>query len=159
MQDLFQNYAHLIVFIHVLGAIIWIGGMIAVRVAVHPVMQSIEDPGIKLGKTLEITARLFNLVMIFVILIVVTGLIMAIALGGHQGPDKAIFIFKEIIWTVMALNYTYMYIKRIRAQRRFNAGDLAGAKALVANIPNLLLPINIALGLVAVWLGISLRGF
>ncbi len=159
MQSLFQNYAHLIVFIHVLGAIVWIGGMIAVRVAVHPVMQSIEDPRIKLGKTLEITARLFNLVMIFVILIVVTGLIMAIALGGHQGPDKAIFIFKEIIWTVMALNYTYMYIKRIRAQRRFNAGDLGGAKALVANIPNLLLPVNIVLGMAAVWLGITLRGF
>ena len=158
MQDLFQNYAHLIVFIHVLGAIVWIGGMIAIRVAVHPAMQSIEDPEIRLGKTLMITERLFNLVMIFVILIVVTGLIMAIALGGHQGPDKAIFIFKEIIWTVMALNYTYMYVKRIRAQRRFNAGDLPGAKALVANIPNLLLPINIALGLVAVWLGISLRG-
>jgi len=159
MQSLFQNYAHLIVFIHVLGAIIWIGGMIAVRVAVHPVMQGIEDPRIKLGKTLQITGRLFNLVMPFIVLIVVTGLIMAIALHGHQGPDKAIFIFKEIIWTVMALNYTYMYIKRIRAQRRFNAGDLPGAKALVTNIPNLLLPINIALGMVAVWLGISLRGF
>ena len=159
MQDLFQNYAHLIVFIHVLGAIVWIGGMIAIRIAVHPAMQSIEDPEIRLGKTLMITERLFNLVMIFVILIVVTGLIMAIALGGHHGPDKAIFIGKEIIWTIMAINYTYMYIKRIRAQRRFNAGDLAGAKALVANIPNLLLPINIALGLVAVWLGISLRGF
>ncbi|WP_456429892.1 hypothetical protein [Nitratifractor sp.] len=159
MQDLFQNYAHLIVFLHVLGAIVWIGGMIAIRVAVHPAMQSIEDPEIRLGKTLMITERLFNLVMIFVILIVVTGLIMAIALGGHQGPDKVIFIVKEVIWTVMAINYTYMYIKRIRAQRHFNAGDLAGAKALVANIPNLLLPINIALGLVAVWLGITLRGF
>jgi len=159
MQSLFQNYAHLIVFIHVLGAIVWIGGMIAIRIAVHPAMQSIEDPAIRLGKTLQITERLFNLVMIFVILIVVTGLIMAIALGGHQGPDKAIFLTKEIIWTVMAVNYTYMYIKRIRAQRHFNNGDLAGAKALVADIPNLLLPINIALGMVAVWLGISLRGF
>ena len=159
MENIFQNYAHLIVFTHVLGAIIWIGGMIAVRVAVHPVMQSIEDPGIKLGKTLQITGRLFNLVMPFIVLIVVTGLIMAIALGGHQGPDKAVFIFKEIIWTVMALNYTYMYVKRIRAQRRFNAGDLAGAKALVANIPNLLLPVNIVLGMTAVWLGITLRGF
>ena len=159
MQSLFQNYAHLIVFTHVLGAIIWIGGMIAVRVAVHPAMQSIEDPRIKLGKTLEITGRLFNLVMPFIVLIVVTGLIMAIALGGHHGADKAIFITKEAIWTIMSLNYTYMYVKRARAWSHFKAGDLPRAKALVANIPNLLLPINIALGLVAVCLGISLRGF
>ena len=158
MENIFQNYAHLIVFFHVLGAIIWIGGMIAVRVAVHPVMQSIEDPALKLGKTLQITGRLFNLVMPFIVLIVATGLIMAIALGGHQGPDKALFITKEAIWTIMALNYTYMYVKRARAWRYFKAGDLPRAKALVANIPNLLLPINIVLGLVAVWLGITLRG-
>ncbi|WP_456391481.1 hypothetical protein [Nitratifractor sp.] len=158
MSTLYANYAHIIVFLHVLGAFVWVGGMIAIRVAVHPVMQSIDDPKIKLGKTLEITGRLFALVAPFIVLILATGLIMAIALEGHHGAMKGIFIAKEMIWTLMAINYLYMVFKRSRAWKLFQAGDLSGAKARVANIPNLLLPINIALGLVALWLGISLRG-
>ena len=39
MTELFNNYGHLIVFLHVLSAFVWVGGMIAIRVAVHPVIQ------------------------------------------------------------------------------------------------------------------------
>jgi len=42
-------YNHTVVFLHVLSAFVWVGGMIAIRVAVHPVLQSIEDPKTKLG--------------------------------------------------------------------------------------------------------------
>ncbi len=159
MQSLFQNYAHLIVFIHILGAIIWIGGMIAVRVAVHPVMQSIEEPKIKLGKILEITGKLFNLVLPFIVLILLTALIMSVAMNGHHGSNKFLFIAKEAIWTVMTLNFSFMYFKRSKAKKLFDSGELIQAKALIANIPNLLLPINIILGVVAIWLGVSLRGY
>jgi uncharacterized membrane protein len=158
VSELYNNYAHLIVFLHVLGAFVWVGGMIAVRVAVHPALQPIDDPAVKLGTTLRITGRLFNLVLPFILLILLTGMIMAVALKGHHGPLKGLFIAKEAIWTVMALNYGWMYLKRARAWRLFQAGDLAAAKAKVANIPNLLLPINIVLGIAALWLGISLRG-
>ena len=159
MSALFEHYAHTVVFVHVLGAFVWVGGMIAVRAAVHPVMQSIEEPKIKLGKTLEITGRLFNLVMPFIFLILITGLIMAIAMEGHHGANKGLFIAKEAIWSVMTLNYAFMYIKRARAWKLFRSGDLPAAKALVANIPNLLLPVNIVLGVTALWLGVSLRGY
>jgi len=159
MSALFEHYAHTVVFVHVLGAFVWVGGMIAIRAAVHPVMQSIEDPKIRLGKTLEITGRLFNLVMPFIALILITGLIMAIAMEGHHGANKGLFIAKEAIWTVMTLNYAFMYIKRARAWKLFHSGDLPAAKALVANIPNLLLPVNIVLGVTALWLGVSLRGY
>ena len=159
MSALFEHYAHTVVFVHVLGAFVWVGGMIAIRAAVHPVMQSIEEPKIRLGKTLEITGRLFNLVMPFIALILITGLIMAIAMEGHHGANKGLFIAKEAIWTVMTLNYVFMYIKRARAWKLFHSGDLPAAKALVANIPNLLLPVNIVLGVTALWLGVSLRGY
>jgi len=159
MNTFFTQYAHLIVFLHVLGAFVWVGGMIAIRTAVHPVMQSIDDPKIKLGKTLQITGRLFALVAPFIVLILATGLIMAIALKGHHGEMKGIFVAKEMIWTLMTVNYLYMVFKRAKAWRLFQAGDLSAAKAWVANIPNLLLPINIFLGVIALWLGISLRGY
>jgi hypothetical protein len=65
---------------------------------------------------------------------------------------------KELIWTVMAANFTWMYFKRRKAQQLFDAGNLSAAKAGVAIIPRVLLPINIVLGIVAIWLGITLRG-
>ncbi len=174
MTELFTNYGHFIVFLHVLSAFIWVGGMIAIRIAVHPVigrggvtaeqmlksdiMSLMLEPKQRLGITLQVTGRLFNLVMLFIVISFATGLIMAIATGGHHGDLKSLFLSKEIIWTIMAVNYTYMYIKRGKAWKLFSSGDVSGAKAQMAWIPHLLLPLNIVLGLVELWMGVSLRG-
>ena len=174
MTELFNNYGHIIIFLHVISAIIWIGGMIAIRVAVHPVISrggitdaqmlqtdkiaDILEPKQRLGITLQITGRLFNFVMPFIIFSFITGLIMAVATGGHHGDLKSLFLSKEIIWTVMTINYIYMYIKRAKAWRLFNDAQVALAKAQVKWIPNFLLPLNIVLGIVALFMGVSLRG-
>ncbi len=49
----------LLFFLHVISAVIWVGGMIAIRLAVHYSMQEIDDPKIKLGRTLESLRRFF----------------------------------------------------------------------------------------------------
>jgi len=151
-------YNHTVVFLHVLSAFVWVGGMIAIRVAVHPVLQSIEEPKIKLGKTLEITGRLFHLVIPFIVTLLATGLMMAISSKGHHGSLKSLFLSKEIIWTLMTMNFTYMYLQRRAAWKLFEVGKLPEAKAKVRLIPNVLLPINILLGILALWLGLTLRG-
>ncbi len=58
----------------------------------------------------------------------------------------------------MTLNFIYMYYKRKEAQELFNSDNLAEAKASVKFLPTLLLPINITLGVVAIMLGVILRG-
>ena len=174
MTDLFANNGQLIVFIHVLSAIIWVGGMIAMRVAVHPVvsrggvtaeqmlqsdvMVAMLEPKQRLGITLQSMGRLFNLVMPFIIFLFATGLIMAIATGGHKGALKTLFLSKEIIWTIMAVNYGYMYFRRASAWKLFEVGKAPEAKAKMKWMANVLLPLNIVLGLVALWMGVSLRG-
>jgi len=83
---------------------------------------------------------------------------MAIVSKGHQGTLKSLFISKEIIWTIMTLNFIYMYVQRRAAWKLFEAAKLSDAKAKVKLIPNVLLPVNIGLGVTALWLGVSLRG-
>ena len=151
-------YNHTVVFLHVLSAFVWVGGMIAIRVAVHPVLQSIEEPKTKLGKTLEITGRLFHLVIPFIVTLLATGLMMAISSKGHYGDFKSLFLSKEIIWTLMTMNFAYMYLQRRAAWKLFGVGKLPEAKAKVRLIPNVLLPVNILLGILALWLGLTLRG-
>ena len=174
MTDFFANNGHLIVFVHVLSAFVWVGGMIATRFATHPVisrggvteeqmlqsdvMVAMLEAKQRLGITLQIMGRLFNIVMPFMILLFVTGLIMAIATGGHHGELKSLFITKEILWTVMVVNFSYMYFRRARAWKLFSHGQIPQAKAQMKWIPNVLLPLNIVLGVVALGLGVTLRG-
>lgn len=159
MKILFIEYASIIVFLHVLAAVIWVGGMIAIRVAVHPTMQTIEDGKIKLGKTLMLMGKLFNLVMPFIMILLLTAIVMLIGIGFKDTPLAPYTYVKEAIWLIMTANFTYMYIKRASAQKLFDMGNLVAAKEKVSNIPNLLLPINIFLGLIAIYLGITLRGY
>ena len=172
MIELFGTYAHEIVFLHVLSAFIWVGGMIAIRLAVHPNLQLIEDPKVRLGRTLAITGKFFNVVIPFILLLIITAVIMAVGLGfraaavdvdGNVISEVAMQTYnfvhmKEVLWMLMTMNFTWMYIKRRKAQKLFDAGDLAKAKASVALIPKVLLPINIVLGIMALWLGVTLRG-
>ena len=155
MKELFENYATIIIFLHILSAVIWVGGMIAIRFAVHPSLQSIDDPQIKLGKTLQIVGKLFHIVLPFIFISLTTALIMLIG-AGFSGW---IVHIKETIWTIMTLNFIYMYIKRYKAMKLFNKGDLASAKKSVSILPTVLLPINIILGLTAIFFGVVLRGF
>jgi len=153
MIEIYHNYANIVVFLHVFSAVIWVGGMIAIKFTVHPSLQSIDDTKIRLGKTLQIVGRLFNLVIPFILVSLITALIMIIG-AGFSG---ALIHVKEAIWTVMTLNFIYMYIKRFKAQKHFDNDNFAEAKASVALIPNILLPINMALGIIAIFIGVMLR--
>ena len=159
MVNLFGEYAVVIIFLHVISAVIWVGGMIAIRVAVHPSLQSIDDPKIKLGKTLQIVGKLFNLVIPFIVILIVTATLMAVGLGFKGTELYWLIHVKEVIWTVMVINFIYMYTQRAKAEKMFNKGDLKGAKMSVSKLPNLLLPINIVLGVLAIFSGVTLRGF
>jgi len=155
MQEIFKNYGTIIVFLHILSAVVWVGGMIAIKVAVHPVLQSIDEPKIRLGKTLQVVGILFNLVMPFIFLSALCGIFILKGVG-YSG---ALIHLKEAIWTLMVVNYAYMYVKRWKAQKLYEAGDMAQAKEMVKLLPTVLLPINIVLGLMAIFVGVMLRGF
>ena len=173
MAEFFGAYAHEIIFLHVLSALVWVGGMIAIRLAVHPALQSIEDPKVRLGRTLAITGKFFNIVILFIMLLIVTAVIMAVGIGFRTAAVDAsgniiseaayatynLVHIKEGIWMLMTINFGWMYLKRRKAQKLFDEGSLPEAKESVALIPKLLLPINILLGIAALWLGITLRGF
>jgi len=172
LVELLGAYGHEIIFLHVISAVIWVGGMIAIRLAVHQNLQLIEDKKVRLGRTLAITGRFFNIVIPFIIILIVTATIMAVGFGfrvsalneaGDIISQSAYMTYqtvhiKEAIWLVMSMNFTFMYIKRRKAQKLFFLGEFKNAKESVAIIPKLLLPINIVLGIVAIWLGITLRG-
>jgi len=156
--DFFNNYSSIIVFLHVLSAVIWIGGMIAIRFAVHYSMQNIENPRIKLERTLENLKRFFYLVIPAILTLLITAIIMIIGSGFKESTLYSLVIVKEIIWSLMTIIFIIIYIKRNKAQKSFLNEDMNTTKNNLIPIANYFIPINILLGIVAIFIGVLLRG-
>ena len=133
--------------------------MIVIRFAVHYSMQNIEEPKIRLGRTLENLKRFFSMVIPAILTLLITAIIMIIALGFKGTELYNVVVIKEIIWSIMTLIFITIYIRRIKAQKAFDNNDFLNAKNNLLPIATYFIPVNIVLGLVAIFLGITLRGF
>ena len=151
-----MSQMHLLLTFHVLSAIIWVGGMIAIRVAVHPLKLAWEDEELRINRNLAVTKRLLFLALPFVFISIITGMVLSAAIKNTS--LASLVHAKEAIWLIMALNFSWIFLRRNVAQRAFNNFDLPGAKRVMMPLANFFLPLNIILGLVALWLGVSLRG-
>jgi len=129
---------------------VWVGGMIAIRFALHFSLQTIDDPKIKLQTTLLNLKYFFNMVMVFIVLLFVTAFIMVQALE----LNSSVVYFKEGIWTLMTLVFIVVFIKRQKAHKSFNLNDFANTKKELHPIAAYYIPLNILLGLLALLLGI-----
>lgn len=159
MTELFNNFSAAIVFLHVISAVIWVGGMIAIRFAIHYSMQEISEPKIKLERTLDNLKRFFNMVIPAILILLITAIIMIIALGFKGTTLYPIVIAKEVIWTIMTIVFITIYIKRNKAQKAFEKGDFLTTKSTLIPIAKYFIPLNIVLGIIAIFLGVTLRGF
>ena len=158
MVDFFNNYSSIIVFLHVISAVVWVGGMIAIRFAVHYSMQNIEEPKIKLERTLENLKRFFSLVIPAILTLLITAIIMIIGSGFKENTLYSLVIVKELIWSLMTIIFIIIYIKRNKAQKSFLNEDMNTTKNNLIPIANYFIPINILLGIVAIFIGVLLRG-
>lgn len=155
---LFSHYSTVILFLHVLSAIIWIGGMIAIRFAVHYSVQQIEEPSIKLRTTLQNLRFFFKWVIPSIIMLILTALIMMLAIDFKAIGMNGFVHIKEAVWTVMTLLFILIYTKHYKALIAYEKSDFSSVKQQLKPIASYLIPINIVLGLIALLLGIILRG-
>ena len=171
MVELFADYRTQIVFLHVISAVVWVGGMIAMKFAAHPSFVNIESPLHRLERISQALKRLFAIVSPFVIILIITAVIMAVGLGfraaavdanGNVIDAYAMHIYnlvhvKEVIWMIMAGNLALMMFLRNKAQKLLDKGDSAGAKKYLELIGKYMVPVNIILRIIAIYSGVTLR--
>lgn len=171
MVETFAHYRNLIIFLHIISAVIWVGGMIAIRFATHQSLARIIDPKTRLERAAHTLKRLFAIVTPFVAILLVTAVIMAAGLGfrdaaldadGNVIDAYAMSLYntiriKEAIWVVMALNLGAMIYRRAKAEKALNAGNIEEAKKMLGLIAQYMVPVNIALGVIAIFIGVVLR--
>ena len=153
MSELFAEYKVLIVFLHVISAVVWVGGMIAMRYAAHPSFMGLESSAERLSRVTYALKRLFIIVFPFIIILVVTAVFMLIGYDIKSTEYAQTAHIKEGIWIVMFLNYLLMIKRRNRACRFLASGDVSGARFSMGMVATYLIPLNIILGIVAIYLG------
>ena len=153
MQELFSQYKTIIVFLHVISAVVWVGGMIAMRYAAHPSFVEIESPAKRLERISHALKRLFTIVLPFVIILIITAVIMIKGYGLSQSEYSVFSHAKEGLWSIMFINLIVMMKRRNRADKMLNDGDFAGAKSQLELIGKYMVPLNIILGVTAIFIG------
>lgn len=170
MTDFFWEHNTLIVFLHVISAVLWVGGMVAMRYATHQSLLHLEGK-VRLERVSHALKRLFTIAMPAAIIIIITAVIMAVGLAFRAsavGADGTVldaeqfFIYnivhtKEAIWMIMIANLGAMMYLRAKAAKAIISDDLATAKAKLGLIGKYMVPVNIALGIIAIYMGVFLR--
>jgi uncharacterized membrane protein len=156
MQEFFLEYKTIIVFLHVISAVVWVGGMVAMRYAAHPSFMQIESPAHRMERVAHALKGLFTIVVPFVIILLVTAVVMIKGYGLSQTEFSALGHAKEGIWAFMAVNLFVMILRRNRAVKLLNEGNMVGAKFSLELIGKYMVPLNIALGVIAIFLGATL---
>jgi len=145
--------------------------MVAMRYASHNSFLEIDNPLHRLERISHALKRLFYIVSPFVITLIITAIIMAVGLGfrvaavdasGNVIDEYAMTLYnlvhlKEVIWMLMGANLALMMWRRSKADKLLIKGDSLGAKAQLGLIGKYMVPLNIALGVVAIYLGVTLR--
>lgn len=153
MAELFLENKTFIVFFHVISAVVWVGGMIAMRYAAHPSLMQIESPGQRLERIAHALKGLFSIVLPFVIILIITAVFMIKGYGLSQSEYAIFSHAKEGLWSVMFINLIVMIRRRNRAQKALENSDVALAKAQLELIGKYQVPANIILGLAAIFIG------
>jgi len=171
MTNLFWANTELIVFLHVISAVVWVGGMIAMRFAAHQSFAHVENPIFRMERISHALKRLFYIVLPFVIILIVTAILMAVGwdfrnaavdASGNVIDATAMKMYnfvhiKEGIWMIMAVNLGLMMFLRSKAEKALKSGDTETAKGKLGLIGKYMVPLNITLGVIAIYMGVVLR--
>lgn len=164
-----STFPNQIIFLHIISAVVWVGGMVAARYGRVKPLKTLSEPDEYIYETQRYT-RFFKLMTPFIVLLFITSVIMA--LGYHANAydedgfildQSAVELLKMIhtkggIWTVMVMNMGLMAWINNKASKSFvacsNVKECKRCKEALEIIFNYLMPANIILGAVEIMLGV-----
>jgi uncharacterized membrane protein len=142
--------------VHVLAAIIWVGGMFFAYVVLRPVAGELE-PGPRLALWRGVFGRFFPWVWASIVGLLVSGYgMLQFGLGGFATAGVHVHVMQLIGLIMMALFLHLYFAPWRRFQRALEKGDPAAAARQLGQIRTIVL-INLTLGLITAAIGASGR--
>lgn len=134
--------------LHVLGVVVWVGGMFFAYMALRPVAASMLEPPQRLTLWSGVFGKFFPWVWASVALMLLTGLHMLVKVGGMAAPHYAMTML--VLGGVMMLIFAHVFfapykkLKRAVGEQNWKAGGAALAQI------RMLIGINLSLGLLTI---------
>lgn len=123
---------NLLLFLHVVSVVVWVGGMFFAYMALRPVAAAVLEPPQRLTLWSGVFGKFFPWVWAAVALILLSGLHMWMKLGGLGAPHYVLAMFG--MGVVMMLIFAHVFfaptkkLKRAVAEQNWQAGGAALAQ-------------------------------
>lgn len=142
--------------LHILGAVVWVGGMFLAYVVLRPAADPLEPP-LRLALWRGVLERFFPWVWASIVALLASGYgMLFLVLGGFAGAGVHVHVMNLTGLIMMAL-FLHLYFAPWRRMRRaLDAGDNAAAARQLGQIRTIV-AINLTLGLVTSVIGASGR--
>ncbi len=138
----------IVISLHLLAAVIWVGGMFFAYMALRPVAASLLEPPQRLPLWSQTFAKFFPWVWAAVVVLLVTGLWMVQSVFGGFGQVGLYIHLMAGLGIVMMLLFAHMYFAPYRRMKKALAeNDFPEAGKKLAQI-RIIIAINLMLGLI-----------
>ena len=133
--------------LHILAAVIWVGGMFFAYVVLRPVAASKLEPPVRLSLWASCFDRFFVWVWLAVVVLPLSGYwILFVVLGGMVNAGVHVHLMQGIAWVMTAL-FAYLYfVPYRRLKEAVVAGDWPGGGQAL-NMIRRIVGTNLLLGL------------
>jgi uncharacterized membrane protein len=152
-----SNSLHaLSLFVHIMSAVVWLGGMIFAHTALRPAAVQVLEPPQRLPLLSATLGRFFKLVAVAVIAIVATGFFMIKPKAGAPVPIG--WWVMAVLGLVMAVNFAVIGMRLYPRLRRHVAQGAWPDAARALDPIRALVHMNLWLGVGAVAAAVAARG-
>ncbi len=140
----------LMILLHVVAAVVWVGGMLFAHICLRPVAASQLEPPQRLPLWVGVFKRFFPIVWVSVILLPLTGYLMVFSIWGSMAATPLYVHIMNGLGMLMILIYMHVYFapfKRLRLaveEQRWPDGGAALAQI------RMLVGVNMSLGVLVI---------
>ena len=143
--------------LHLLGVVVWVGGMFFAYMALRPVAASVLEPPQRLNLWAGVFAKFFPWVWLSIALILGSGLYMWMALGGMAAPAY-VFVMMGL-GIVMMLIFAHVFFAAFKKLKRAVAEQAWPAGGAALGQIRMLIGINLSIGLLTIAVAILGRAW
>ena len=145
--------------LHLLSAVIWVGGMFFAYMALRPVAAQLLEPPLRLQLWAQVFSRFFPWVWVAVILLLLSGLWMVFGVYGGMANVRPYIHLMLTIGIVMMLIFAHLYFAPFkRLKQAVQIQDWAEAGLRLGQIRKIV-GLNLSLGIIVVIVAAAGRYF
>ena len=138
-----------LLFAHVLGVVVWVGGMFVLHFAVRPSAGRLQEPSVRLTFLSSTLGRFMSWAALSIVVLLGSGLAMILIGGGFRNAHLSVHLMFAVgvVMMLLYLHIRFAPFKRMRAAAMAGNWEVAAANL---DIVRKMVAINLVLGFITI---------